>query len=759
MLHWYLSQIADNNQDKEEYKAALCNDGVSKFTYETRPSSTDFCNALMMHSITILEDKKRTDNYLLSKIICNSQWFFLSWLQDPTIKAMLTMIDDIDKKINVLKDKKLYLTKLLNLKNRKITFLFLDLEEQNLSDKLYIKMNSRGKILTDFENFKAKYEQYLKNCTTQPGKYFLAQGESDTLKEVSIRDYFINNIETKWSYLFFNYRKQNIKDINKNNTFDEELMNFIRIIFTNQYASTAEKNDDTLEYLLGTKIAKSDENYMNSISFVKYVTLNAISNESTVYLIDAFDAFSNGKDKIKSYLLDDYKLYFNEVDSFEKAIHNNFENYSEQICFHAYVQYLIRNKNNLSGINEWMRVVYNLSNPENTKIDGADDFLDAIHSVNTLLEYCDDILSYLRTNPDIKKFSKWQSKEEIIKAFIIIRNDNWKKAVESFEKNRYFNGQIGFLLQFAGVIDYYNENGNCSWSEEEDKVYFTEFMKYSKISEYIFNGKREGRDFIRTNDNEFIFERAVLVKGDHMSSASYNRYNLHSVDVSSGNIKRDHSWKRLLRIENSQDMEEKKSFIKQVFDDKRMDINNIDLSLKLICKDKTNTWRDLFVQCPDMIRYCGKGYIYYRDENDIRLYTSIRSDCYQAELYTYYLYKTKLQSVGSLFTPFKVIRYVDALNSDQRSYIELDFNYSDEIKYKERIYYNKSYYIMLLMIKDDVIVKDWQPAIVKYFNENNITEDKENIAYDIHFYYKDDDDFISQLCESNSIFQKLINNK
>ena len=40
-----------------------------------------------------------------------------------------------------------------------ISFHLLPIEQMGLSEDLYIKMNSRGKPLTPFENFKARFEQ------------------------------------------------------------------------------------------------------------------------------------------------------------------------------------------------------------------------------------------------------------------------------------------------------------------------------------------------------------------------------------------------------------------------------------------------------------------------------------------------------------------------------------------------------------------------------------------------------------------------
>ena len=71
---------------------------------------------------------------------------------------MLTMLDAIHKKFS---NKKEFFERLLNNENPIITFLFLNLKDFKLTDDLYIKMNSRGKPLTPFENFKAKFEQFL----------------------------------------------------------------------------------------------------------------------------------------------------------------------------------------------------------------------------------------------------------------------------------------------------------------------------------------------------------------------------------------------------------------------------------------------------------------------------------------------------------------------------------------------------------------------------------------------------------------------
>ena len=59
-------------------------------------------------------------------------------------------------------DQGLY-ARLVDNKRPAITFQLLDLKDFGLSDDLYIKMNARGKPLTPFETFKARYGRALEN--------------------------------------------------------------------------------------------------------------------------------------------------------------------------------------------------------------------------------------------------------------------------------------------------------------------------------------------------------------------------------------------------------------------------------------------------------------------------------------------------------------------------------------------------------------------------------------------------------------------
>ncbi|HHD92184.1 MAG TPA: hypothetical protein ENL06_00990 [Candidatus Portnoybacteria bacterium] len=293
------------------------------------------------------------------------------------------------------------------------------------------------------------------------------------------------------------------------------------------------------------------------------------------------------------------------------------------------------------NFNQWIRVIHNLTYPENTIIDSATDFARALKSIKNILNESNNIIDYLKDDSkQISFFSSWQVTEERIKAHLISKNNDWKKEIEEVEKHGYFNGQIGFILEFSGIWDYYENNKNCNWNADIDKKYFDKFKNYSEIAIIIFAENYENR----INDENYIFERAVLVKDDYLTDSSAYRKNLLSTNQVKNNIKRDHSWKRLLRVVD--DKKWKGNLVRQVFDDVMrcpgdFSEDNIKNALKKIISSregKLENWRDYFINSPALFDYSRQGFIRFEGENKIRIYKESQSNFYQVEMYTYYLW-------------------------------------------------------------------------------------------------------------------------
>ena len=183
LLHWYAAKKEKVTNEQSHF--------LKLFSYETRYSARDFCSFLVEFAPTF-ESK-------LSSEIINQAWFPLDWKKDPTISSMLVMIDAIDKVFGSVKD-------IWNkLQAGAITFYFLPIKDMGLTDELYIKMNSRGKPLTQFEHFKAELERELLVV------------DNATAKRI------IRKIDIDWTDLLWKYRGDN-------NITDDEFLRYFKYV-------------------------------------------------------------------------------------------------------------------------------------------------------------------------------------------------------------------------------------------------------------------------------------------------------------------------------------------------------------------------------------------------------------------------------------------------------------------------------------------------------------------------------------------------
>ena len=172
LLHWYVAV-----QDQALYQKVKSL--LGEFSYATRPKSRKFCEKLVDFSPMNHSNSIRVQ-------IENQPWFFRSWFSDPTISSMLVVLDAIEKKLTSKGCDVWKIWERLTSSQPCVTFNLLEMEELGLPDDLYIKMNSRGKELTDFEYFKS---QFSKIITEDKQKVFN------------------NKIDKEWSDLFWNIYK------------------------------------------------------------------------------------------------------------------------------------------------------------------------------------------------------------------------------------------------------------------------------------------------------------------------------------------------------------------------------------------------------------------------------------------------------------------------------------------------------------------------------------------------------------------------
>ena len=645
LLHWFLA--VENNQQSDFNERFVTSDGRSRFTYKTRPSTTEFFNALMANDFVSSKRK-------ISAQISDSQWFYLSWKQDPTVQACLCMLDAIQQMFAGKSDG--LFDKLSNTTNPYITFQFLNLHSFGLSDELYIKMNARGKPLTVFENFKAKLEQFIQSYDQPWPDYQLAFREG----HVDGYDYFIHKVDTSWADLFWPYRNAYSDD----NTFDDELMNFFRLIIAYQYLL-----DNKNSHVLLAK-AKSDifglSGRLQALTLSKYEELKCFNQNLIIRLIDMLDLiYSDGlvDNQIGPYLEDQY--YYSEEKTFKKVIGNS-ASYDDKLRFYAFYTYVAKNKDK-GELSAWMRVIYNLV--ENTIINTADEFYKALFAINELSQFDTPILDTFKSELDLTGFAGAQVLEEKIKAHLLLKSPEWNNAVVDAEKHPFFNGQIGFILNFSGILAFYREHKHCDWTEALDVQYFSQFKQYAKSASAVFNLIKYSSSTI-----DYLWERAVLSKGVYFTEKTSDRYNLLSTRETKNNISRDHSWRRLLRVGSSV-IEEKQEYVKAVIDDPLFDPENVAASLRLICNDALKDsdieeWRKALIKHKALIDYCNQGFISVSKAEIILLGASQRNHLH-SELYTKML-EIEFRQNKELIAPFSYISYEPVKSRDDNAYVRIN---------------------------------------------------------------------------------------
>ena len=125
-----------------------------------------------------------------------------------------------------------------------------------------------------------------------------------------------------------------------------------------------------------------------------------------------------------------------------------------------------------------MRICRNLIN--NSLIQSPIEFFNAVRAIDELSAGLNDIYNHIISNDFVTGFLKNQQEEERIKAeLILLLNTDWKKEILKIENHSYFDGQVGFILNYSKV------NGNYNLSK---------FKNYSDILNVLFSKFKDSRN-------------------------------------------------------------------------------------------------------------------------------------------------------------------------------------------------------------------------------------------------------------------------
>ena len=495
LLHWYLAL----------YAGTLPEDGkmLKRFSYETRISSRTFCQKLC--SVT---QSYQPQTHGIATFVRNQTWFYSAYEQDPTIQSMLRMLNGTDIsdsnkmditdgieeyciKTGLTKEKAKELLKRLKGEDAPISFYLLNMEDKNmpLTDDLYIKMNARGKVLTDFENFKVDLLKKIDELTNK--EWNPENGMS--------KENFSLLLDTRWTDLFWHYRSTECH-------IDEIYLNFLNRFFLNWYIARCNTDAtpkevtarDFYKQLSAAINGKNKDYRYQSVSIYNQVlTRECIASLQTCLnrLCDLYQNAEGGDNKQKLQAIDalfmPYWEEFAENGESDKAnkIFSFIPRYAtddntntpvpitlkQQVVFHAICVYLTNCKEvETDKLKDWVHFVWNMA--ENSYMDseqsvGAIRFFDTelnklpkIENNEAPDQASDNIIDYLAgiDEGQIKNvFGRRQLLEEIAKAKQIKQDPAWKDTIHEAEKTAFFKGAIAFL--------FINEKGETDWTNFDTK--------------------------------------------------------------------------------------------------------------------------------------------------------------------------------------------------------------------------------------------------------------------------------------------------
>ncbi len=567
LVYWYVSfKSGKLSKDSEQLK---------KFTYETRRSSRDFCIALCDK---VDSAKGINDNESIVDYIKSQTWFYSAWLQDPTISAMLhTLGGEGDNNIEKIFEQCNFSglrDKLINPASNPIQFelMIIGGEKLPISDDLYIKMNARGKPLTNFENFKADLVACIQDPENSERSKF--DEEKDVVPPLSYSQYFPVQIDNAWTDVFWNYAK---KREGFDGKIDDQYFAFINRFVVNKICLESELKPDEFDQKKDIT-SLSDDKKRDRIAFDKligvrlkglgaddglvkyegfeiykdYLSFEAINNLDTIFnkllkqegLVDEIDAVL----QVTNTDEDDRTGYsFIPVYDYEKhALVPTSQ--KGRVYFFAICRFILEYKSEkledgLKNLNKWMRVVKNLT--ENAAIDNVSDMITCMRLIGKL-DVNDVYTSLCKINGLPDSQLGCQLKEEKEKAKKIKDEPALENKIITAEQYAFFNGSIRFLYRngckedwdnfdtrFANAKDLFSDRSNKVGKKTIRKLleYFSKFEEIKEkhlFTSIGYHSRRAcwKRDILCSEDDYLLGKvNSLLMKsGIPQKEPDYNKF-------------------------------------------------------------------------------------------------------------------------------------------------------------------------------------------------------------------------------------------
>lgn len=426
LLHWYAAK--KENIDAKEYLF------LGNFSYETRYSARDFCSFLIKFNPSFTKK--------LSEEIVDQAWFPLDWKKDPTISSMLVMLDAIQEEF---KDTQGIWGKL---KDKSITFYFLPIKDMGLTDELYIKMNSRGKPLTQFEHFKAELERELRKIDKPAAKRI------------------IKKIDLDWTDMLWRYRGDD-------NVIDDEFLRYFKficdILCYQNGGTTQGKSNDEFD-LLKEYFSEQNKNVLANIKTLEeyfdcWSNLNGDNTPDKFLERNISHEHQAGKIRIeKRYAVN----IFNDCVRTYGDISGNGNRIfplNRIVLLYAVISFLLNKKYiTESEFSRRLRIVNNLIQNSEDEISDSE-LRTSGNRMPAILKQVEAIIKTGKINDTIEKnFNLNQLAEESLKITWVENNTDMAEELYALEDHDLLQGQISIIgLEDTDLFQRFQSLFSCKW--------------------------------------------------------------------------------------------------------------------------------------------------------------------------------------------------------------------------------------------------------------------------------------------------------
>lgn len=609
LLHGYVAVSEDRSKDFLQY---LHSDEGSRFSYTTRFSSRDFCgkfvDCLVGERLLLGGPAKQSLRFWIE----DQGWFQYSWKGDPTIAAMLVMLDAIHER---LKDKQGRFWPRLTGEDgtpAAIQFHFLELEDFKLKDELYIKMNARGKPLTEFENLKAHFLSLLDKI--------------DVLQRQEFEGQFAQKFDNDWTDIFWALcDKDKGLSVDGVDSFFLQYARYLTDMFRFSHKIEIESGTNQDDFKVWNAVYGPDSDWGKEARRWLFDALDCWNAEkirdvsgffNTVFSPSDYEEGKIWLDRDKDRCIDLFSRCCREYRSSSFTL-------GDSLLLYAILCRLVLSdspreilKDKVFGAR--LRSVRNLIwNQDSLRLDEMPRLLNAVEKI---MEG-----GVLQENESFAPFTEYQIKEEQAKAEFLEKNPEYCETVRQLEDHPLLRGRIAVLF------------------DTDEKEFIVEPHHALTFLRLFPQKQAEGPSRAQS-------ARALLAVGDYAQAHTAGRW-----QFGPGNEDHEDYWRGLLTRQERAEFENTRKCLCALLKEIPETLGNGDMVtcldrqvneyLKLAEKEKKFDWRYYFVKYYDTMCAGSSGFYHCGGENgffDVSMLTKKKRSGYYCDPYLWTLLKKVL---------------------------------------------------------------------------------------------------------------------